>query len=249
MDRVLDIISEYQFGIYGVLGLVLIFYLRRAILARRETIRSIFKLEQEQARGRYGRSVGMSAIILLLVVATFVVSNPLVPGPATVATQTPTVTSGPLVAPTLTPTLPPPTITPTSPPPPATPTPPARPTVTPGVVATAAPAVIAPACPNPNARLTSPGVNQVLSGNVAVRGTANIESFDYYKVELAPGASPQDGTWQVIGELHRAPVTGGVLMSFNAGSFPNGTYSLRLVVVDKTGNYPEPCRVTVTIQH
>jgi hypothetical protein len=106
-----------------------------------------------------------------------------------------------------------------------------------------------PACPNANARITSPGVHQVLTGNVAVRGTANIDGFDYYKIELAPGASPKDGEWQVVGELHRTPVSAGLLASFGTGSFPAGTYSLRLVVVDKTGNYPDPCRVTVTIQH
>jgi hypothetical protein len=249
MDRVLQLVADYQFGIYGVLGLVLVFYLRRAILARRETARSIFKLEQEQARGRYGRSVGISAFILLLVVATFLVSNPLVPGPAASPSPTPTMTTGPLVAPTLTPTLLPPTLTPTSRPTPVTPTPILKPTATRGVVPTSPPAVIAPACPNPNARITSPGVNQVLTGNVAVRGTANIADFDYYKIELAPGANPGDGAWQVVGDLHRAPVSAGVLMSLNAGSFSPGTYSLRLVVVDKTGNYPDPCRVTVSIQH
>ena len=71
MERVLRIITEYQWWIYGVLGLILIFYLRRAIMARRENARSIFKLEQEQAQARYNRSAGISAVILLVAVAVF----------------------------------------------------------------------------------------------------------------------------------------------------------------------------------
>jgi hypothetical protein len=43
-------------------------------------------------------------------------------------------------------------------------------------------------------------------------------------------------------------VAGGVLGTFNSGSYPAGTYTLRLVVVDQTGNYPTPCQVTITVQ-
>jgi hypothetical protein len=39
-----------------------------------------------------------------------------------------------------------------------------------------------------------------------------------------------------------------VLETFNSGAYPAGTYTLRLVVVDQTGNYPEPCRVTITVR-
>ena len=247
MTQVLQIIADYQYVIYGFLGLVLVFYLRRALLARRETARSIFKLEQEQARGRYTRSLAVSAFVLLLAVATFALSNPLVPGTADEPTPSPTVTTGPLVAPTLTPTLLPPTRTPTPPPTAVPPTARVRPTATAGVVATSAPAVVAPACPNPHARITSPGVNQVLSGSVSIRGTADIDRFDYYKIEIAPGANPADGTWSIVGDQHRTKVSAGVLATFNTGSRAPGTYSLRLVVVDETGNYPEPCRVTVII--
>ena len=40
MEQVLQIIADYQYWIYGVLGLLLLFYLRRAIVARRENARS-----------------------------------------------------------------------------------------------------------------------------------------------------------------------------------------------------------------
>jgi len=153
-----------------------------------------------------------------------------------------------LAASTLTPTPPPATMTPTATATEPLPTRPVRPTATPeaGVAPTAA--VSVPACPNPNARITSPGVNQVVQGNVPVRGTANIANFQYYKVEVGPGSNPKDNEWTVVGTLHESPVSGGVLETFNGSTYPAGTYSLRLVVVDQTGNYPEPCRVTITVQ-
>jgi hypothetical protein len=97
-------------------------------------------------------------------------------------------------------------------------------------------------------RLISPGMNQVVHGNFPVRGTANIPAFQYYKVEVAPGTNPRDHEWTVVGQLRYTPVVGGVLETFNSGAYPAGTYSLRLVVVDQTGNYPAPCRVTITLQ-
>jgi hypothetical protein len=85
-------------------------------------------------------------------------------------------------------------------------------------------------------------------GNVPIRGTASIPEFQYYKIEVGPGANPKDHEWTVVGQLHNNAVRGGLLETFNGGAYPAGTYTLRLVVVDITGNYPEPCRVTITVQ-
>jgi hypothetical protein len=249
MEAVLRFLADYQWWIYLVLGLILLFYLRRAIVARRAGARSIFRLEQEQARARYGRSVTVAATVLLVMIAIFVVSNPLLVTPVEETPEpSPTVTSGPLVAPTLTATPPPPTITPTATATQVRPTRPVQPSATPEVQIPPTPVVRPPACPNPGVRITSPGVNQVVRGNVPVRGVANIDSFQYYKVEVGPGGNPRDNEWTVVGQLHNAPVAGGVLGTFNSGSYPAGTYTLRLVVVDQTGNYPTPCQVTITVQ-
>ena len=249
MEQVLGFVADIQWWIYGVLGLLLLFYLWRALLARREGARSIFKLEQEQAQTRYRRNVTISAVILLLIAAVFVMSNPLLPGPSSTTPEpTQTQTTGPLAAATLTPTSPPPTLTQTATPTRERPTRPPQPTLTPEVSTTIAPAVRPPACPDANVRISSPGMNQIVQGNLPIRGTANVPNFQYYKVEIGPGAGPQDHEWTVIGQLHKTPVVSGVLEAFNSGAYPPGTYTLRLVVVDNTGNYPEPCRVTVAVQ-
>jgi hypothetical protein len=246
MEQVLEFIAGYQWWIYGILGLILLFYLRRALLARREGARSIFKLEQEQARNRYARSVAISALVMVLMAAVFVLANPVTPLAKPTAEPTATVTSGPLAAATLTPTSLPPTNTAT---PTATrvrPTLQKPPTPTSDVEQTPTPPVRPAACPNPNVRITSPGMNQVIQGNFPIRGTATHSEFQYYKVEVGQGNNPRE--WTVVGQLHHAPVNGGVLETLNANAYPNGSYTLRLVVVDQTGNYPEPCQVTITIQ-
>jgi hypothetical protein len=248
MEQALRLIADYQWWIYGVFGLILLFYLRRAIVARRESVRSIFKLEQEQSRGRYGRSVALAALVLLVMGAVFGLSNFFLPSLNRPPEPVPTATTGPLVAPTLTSTPAPSTMTPTATATLVRPTRPVRPSDTPDVAVTDTPQVRPAACPNPNARLTSPGVNQVVRGNFPVRGTANTAGFQYYKVEVGPGSSPKDQQWNVVGQLHYSPVAGGVLETFNSGAYAPGTYTLRLVVVDQTGNYPDPCRVTITVQ-
>jgi len=109
--------------------------------------------------------------------------------------------------------------------------------------------VVRPAgCPNPGVQITSPGQNQAVSGNHPIRGTANISGFQYYKIEGGPGDSPKNHEWTVVGQLHERTVAGGVLETFNSGSYPAGVYTLRLVVVDQTGNYPEPCKVTIRVE-
>lgn len=247
-ERALQFAAQYQWWLYGFLGLLLLFYLRRAIAARQQGRRSIFKLEQEQSRTRYSRSIIVVLLTLLLAAAIFGLTNFLGPELLRPPEPTPKETAGPLSEPTLTPTPLPPTITPT----PTATKPPATPLVvatpTPKVVATVTPAVRPPSCPDPGARITSPGVNQTVRGDVQVRGVANIADFQYYKIEVAAGANPGDQGWSVVGVLHYTPLEGGVLETFNSGAYPPGVYTLRLVVVNMSGNYPEPCRVTVNVQ-
>ena len=217
------------------------------MMARRDKARSTFKLEQEQAQSRYNRSVVISTVILLVVIAAFVVSNPLLPPSPETPVPTPTVTSGPLVKATLTPTPLPATITPTPRPSPTPLTRPTRLTPTPEVVFTNTPEVRLPNCPNLNARITSPGINQVVKGDVAIHGTANIDRFQYYKIEVGQGQNPS--SWTVVNSLHYTPVVQGQLEIFNSREYDPGIYTLRLVVVDQSGNYPvDPCRVMVIVQ-
>ena len=76
-------------------------------------------------------------------------------------------------------------------------------------------------------------------------GSANIDDFDYYKFEFRREGISEWSFLQSFGE----PVADGFLGVWDTSPLPVGAYTFRLVVVDKTGNYPEPCEVEVTIEH
>ncbi|MBX3012848.1 MAG: helix-turn-helix domain-containing protein [Caldilineaceae bacterium] len=140
----------------------------------------------------------------------------------------PTNTPEPLPTPTETP-LPEPTETPAPPP-----------TDTP-------PPVVAAVCGDNRMAFFTPSVGQVLSGPVSITGRAIHENLDYYKLEYAVGANAEGGF--VYFDGNRGQVDGGILGTLNTGSLPNGAYTLQLTIVDLTGNYPAPCRVSIVIQN
>ena len=85
--------------------------------------------------------------------------------------------------------------------------------------------------------ITSPQPNSTVRGLVVVKGSATIESFQFYKVEFGRGASPTD--WHVIGSTTPRPVVEGVLAQWDTTALPDGVYTLRLQVVKNDGNYQE----------
>ncbi len=99
------------------------------------------------------------------------------------------------------------------------------------------------------ANITEPTVDAELDGSgfAFVRGTAAIDNFWYYKLEFSSnGEWPVK--WSLIEDLHFEPVVNGFLDDWKTGALPEGVYQLRLTVVDKGGNYPEPCQVQVVIK-
>lgn len=97
--------------------------------------------------------------------------------------------------------------------------------------------------------IDSPTTGQILErGIFQVKGSANSEPFQRYKLELAPGANPNESKFFVLAEV-QVPVTNGVLAEWNSATMPPGAYTLRLTVVKPDGNWFEPrCLVTFTLQ-
>ncbi len=229
--------------IYGLCALLALYFLRAALRARRERRASIFPLEREVAVGRTMRTFGVALLLAAVMAATWLAVNRLLPRLEQMpATGTPAPSSVIVLIDTPTPTTAPPTETPT-PAPTFTPAPTRRPTSTPPQAVTPPPPrSAAPVCANPGAAITSPGVGQVVRSDTAVTGSANIDGFQFYKLEWSAGADLWN--WFAGSEF---PVAGGVLGVFQAGALPPGAYTIRLVVVDQTGNYPSPCTVQVTV--
>jgi hypothetical protein len=253
MAVVIDLIREFSPWIYGACAIAALWYLRVVLVARRDRRYAVFALEREQALNRvfgaWGAAFGIIVVMGVVYALSTVVFRAVEPQ---LAADQPTATPAFAVAaagtPTPTPTLPEPDLspTPTETPRPARPT--RRPTNTPGAATPTAPPppapqVQRPRCPTANAVISEPGIGQVASGAVAIFGTANVDNFQFYKLEYGAGENP--AVWSYFGGGD-APVVNGRLGTLNV--LPPGTYSIRVVAVDQSGNFPAPCQTTITFR-
>ncbi len=92
------------------------------------------------------------------------------------------------------------------------------------------------AAQEPVSRITSPQPGATLREVAIITGTATHPGFSFYKLEYAlePGSN-----WVIIGETHGNQVQDGELARWDTRTVPDGSYSIRLLVVDTTGNYKE----------
>jgi hypothetical protein len=72
---------------------------------------------------------------------------------------------------------------------------------------------------------------------LVIKGTATHPNFWKYEIHYAPEPNPTD-QWIVLG-VHEVQVIDGRLETWDTTLVPDGTYSLRLRVVRKDGNYDE----------
>lgn len=244
MTVFIEFMAKIALWIYLACGVVMLFYLRAIFVAWWERGTALHTAEKEAATSRAYHSVVAIGVLLLVMGAVALIATlaPALEGlPGEELPESMLVTPPPALSPlpvTPTPTLERPTrpavVVPTIPPFPLSPTP-------------TQPPPPASACPNPQARITSPGMGAKVKGRVEIWGTADIDQFQYYKVEYGLGETPPG--WVVIDDLKYNPVSEGVLVVWNTAGLTPGTYTLRLTVVDITGNYPEPrCRVSVTLE-
>jgi LysM repeat protein len=112
------------------------------------------------------------------------------------------------------------------------------------------PKPLKPALCNAATRITFPRKGETLNspGTHSILGTASIDNFQFYKLELGVGLAPIE--FNSVVPVQNMPVVNGILYrDWNTGALPEGTYILRLTVVDETGNFPPPCDVVVHIDH
>jgi len=87
-------------------------------------------------------------------------------------------------------------------------------------------------------RIASPAENGVVRGVVPIVGSAIDNQFWKYEVYYATEPNPAE-RWVTIGGVHESAVQDGLLETWDTTVIPDGKYTLRLRVVDKTGNYRE----------
>ncbi|RUA15821.1 MAG: hypothetical protein DSY55_05515 [Clostridia bacterium] len=247
MTVFLQFLADNARVLYSAVALTSIYFLYRALILRNERRSAIFPLEREMAMTRLYHLFGVAVTLLLILAGVWAASNLLLPEITTgelTGTSTPDVLEL-ISTPTSTPL--PPTATPT-----VTATLKPRPTRRPAPIKqnTPSPPTVAPpppsssSCPTQGVIITTPGMGQTLTGPVPITGTANIAAFQFYKLEWSSAGAPNDWHWFAGAET---PVTNGVLGTFNPALVPPGAYNLRLVVVDTTGNFPQPCSVRVIV--
>ena len=245
MGFLIQSMATYAPWIYAVAGLVALYQLYKIWQVRAERRQAVFTLERERALRDLYRIFWTAMFLLLVMGATYFFSTTLNEAvePLVVEALAPT----PAV-----PFVPTPTNTPLS----ATPTPTNTPTPLPLPTAEEAaeeaatpepprPAVQAPACPDNRSLFLRPGNNEQVSGTINVVGSANHEQFQYYKIEYA--AAGTENYAYISGG--NSPVTNGVLGTIDTSALGNGAWTMRLIVVDQTGNFPPPCQVTMNVQN
>jgi len=99
------------------------------------------------------------------------------------------------------------------------------------------PANAAPAAQGVQAVITSPSMNAVVRGKVLIKGSAAHPNFWKYEIHIAQEPNPGN-QWGVIG-IHETQVVDGLLETWDTNTVQDGSYSLLLRVVDRTGNYQE----------
>ncbi len=85
------------------------------------------------------------------------------------------------------------------------------------------------------ANIISPSDGQTLQETVKLYGTASGDDFAHYVVEIGQGVDPQ-GFVPLTNEPQTTRVEGETLYIWNTNTLSNRTYTIRLVVRDKSGN-------------
>lgn len=102
-------------------------------------------------------------------------------------------------------------------------------------------------CSGGNAAILAPSSGATVSGIVQIEGTASLGGdFQYYKLEVAPAGTEAWGN--LVGEA-REQVVNGQLGVWDSASAADGAYTIRLRVVDPTGNYCEALVTNVMVQN
>lgn len=91
-----------------------------------------------------------------------------------------------------------------------------------------------------HAVVRAPFTGETLRDVVTIFGSADTDSFIFYKLEWAPADNPE--VWIAVSNIIEQPVRNGVLDRWDTSAVPDGVYRLKLTVVDD--RYQEVCRFT-----
>ena len=118
-----------------------------------------------------------------------------------------------------------------------------NPNETPGITPTPSEIAAAEGCVAGQVNLTSPLNGDRISGSISVRGSASVDNFGFYTLQIA---HPGDVIWLPI-QVGQQGLKNEVLGTWDSSTLTPGAYLLRLVVTDNVGNLLTPCAIQVTV--
>ncbi len=217
MPAALQFLSDYETWLYGLLAGLALIQFYRLWRASDRLGRTPFGLEKDNARAHLNGALAW--LIGLVVVSVGVYLSVHLVGPAlSRRLEAPAAVDRPTPIPSPTP-----------------------------VVETSSPLVVdSSGCDNPGLTLSVPQPNTQIAGSFEAVGTADIEKFAFYKVEIS--GPPTSGAWVTL-IVGNVPVRDGSLGRFDSTAYGSGDYAFRLVVQDSEGLSPMPCVVPVSIRN
>jgi len=226
MEQILQFFRNYEIYIYIILGVLAIWQIRKFVVSWEELRGAFFGLEREAAQSRVNSAATMVVILIIMAVVEFTIVTfvaPTVPG----ANPLPTATLDLLATPTV--TLPAPT---------------QDPNATQGATPTPGEVAAAEGCTPGQVNLISPLNGDTINGSVTIRGTANINNFGFYTLQIA---KPGDTVYLPI-QVGQQPVMNDALGTWDTSALSPGAYMLELMVTDNVGTAQAPCDIQVNVQ-
>lgn len=227
MQETINLLQTFEVWIYVLLGLFGLYFGRKFYVAWQELRNAGFGLERDNAQARLNQSAFLLVLLLLLAVGEFTLVSFIAPS-LSASMAEPTATLSFLSTATPTPAL--------------------------GLVSQAtggAPTAQfatpeqtdVSGCIAGQIEITSPVDGEQISGVVPVIGTANIENFGFYKIELKPVNSPD---WVTL-QAGNAVVSQSKLGDWDTRRLIPGEYQLGLVLVDNQARLAPACVVQVNV--
>ncbi len=225
LDSVLRGLITYRYGIYLLLGLGMVVYLRKFFIGLREWQKSVFGLERELARRQLiSASTGL-VLLMMLVVGEFLLVT--VVGPRMTAAESGDSTATMDLLATQTSTLPSGTEN----------------SLTDVPTTTVVEESLDSECIEDVLEITNPADGEEISGTVELIGSVNVENFGSYKYEYSSVGTID---WTTIAAGDQLKLDESLGFWYTSALTP-GSYLLRLVPLDNTGEEMTPCIIRVEV--
>jgi hypothetical protein len=223
LNSILRGLITYQIGIFIILGLGFILYLRQFLKGLSAWRESVFGLERNLAQRHLFSALTGLVLLFLLILGEFllvVVIKPQMPSTALeetprinpLASQTPTLSSNEIEE-TLIPT---PTVGQDS---------------------------LVSDCVEGVLEITYPGEGEAVSGTVEIIGSVNVENFGSYKYEYSSAGAVD---WVTIAAGNQLRLDEGLGFWYTS-ELPPGRYLLQLVPLNNQGEEMTPCIISVEV--